>query len=170
MLLVKLFLLRFQTFFRSLATHTGSPKSLVWKRRRFNLAVFPGNCKLATSRMSCPFTSDTATNFPSQSRSRRRLGNLTRLLSGRSLVNTKSALFERFLRSSLAQGCCVKRRRSSAGKCRLDEPGSIFLGLSSLRLAREPSAALQQVSHAECLESLTYKNRAVNPSKQDYFY
>ena len=41
-------------FFRSQATPKGSPESLVWKRRRFNLAVFPGNCKLATSRMSLP--------------------------------------------------------------------------------------------------------------------
>jgi len=51
-LLVKLFLLRFRTFFSKLGEHTVSPKSLVWKSRRFNLAVFPCNYKLATSRMS----------------------------------------------------------------------------------------------------------------------
>ena len=51
-LLVKLFLLRFRTFFSKLGERIVSPKSLVWKSRRFNLAVFPGNCKLATSRMS----------------------------------------------------------------------------------------------------------------------
>ena len=36
-------------------------------------------------------------------------------------------------------------------------------------LASKLSAALQQLSHAECLESLTYKNRAVNPSDRDFF-
>ena len=53
-LLVKRFLLRFQTFFSKPGEQTVSPKSLVWKSPRFNLAVFPGNCKLSTSRMSLP--------------------------------------------------------------------------------------------------------------------
>lgn len=59
----------------------------------------------------------------------------------------------------------------ASGKCRLNEPGSISgdklkaccLAFSSL------SAAQQRVSHAECLESMAYKNWAVNPHKTTFF-
>ena len=111
------------------ATRISSPKSLVWKRRRFDLAVFPGNCKLATSRMSLPIHQRYRDELSVSAPKSASLGELDEITIESFACQHHSASFENFLREQFGlQGSCAMRRRSCVGKCRRDEPGSIFLG------------------------------------------
>lgn len=123
----------FKLSFRSPATHSvhrnrlsGNAVGLTWQYFRATVSSRHQGCL-------CPFTSDSETVFPSQRRSRRRLGNLTRLLSSLSLVNTILRLFENFLRgSSLAQGAAGNADFQALGNAVWTNLAVFSLGLSSL--------------------------------------